>query len=141
MRDLAPLLGAIAAALLVIAAAIFGAGDRHLFSPPPEAVAEEFVRQLVTRRYDLATKYLSPDLRRSVGSDGLRTRYEPMRRSLGKIDDVDATVEFIEGARAGARAGIRGDDGTASLPMRLGQEYGLWVVSELPEPAVVSRGR
>jgi hypothetical protein len=142
MRDLLPACAVIASALLLVAAAVFGAGDRAMLVPPPDAVAESFVRELVTGRYDLATKYLESAVRRRLGADGLRRRYEPMRRSLGKIDQVEADMEFIDGERAGARARVEGDAGTAAMAMRFGREYGLWVVSDLPEPSMaLRRGR
>jgi hypothetical protein len=132
MKDLLPVLAVIAGALALIAAAVFGAGDADLFVPPPEAVAESFARQLVTSRYDLATKYLSTGLRRRVDAAGLRHRYEPMRKALGKINQVEAETESRSAVDAVARASVHGDGGTAPLRMRLVREHGLWVLGALP---------
>jgi hypothetical protein len=134
VKDLVKTLGLIAAALALVAVAVFGGGDRQLLVPPPDSSAESFVRQLTTGRYDLATKYLASDLRRTVGEKDLRSRYEPLRTALGPINQVGAEIEFIGLERAGARASIAADNGRVWMPMRFTRELGLWVVSDLPEP-------
>ena len=130
MRDLLPTLAAIGLALAIVAGSI-AAGDRQLFVPPPEAVAENFVRELVMGRYDLAAKYLRSDLRRSIGARGLRERFAPMRSTLGAINGVDAEPEFMSSDHAAAHASVDAQHGHASISLRFTREYGLWVVSEI----------
>jgi len=93
---LALLLGCSALAVTVFA-------DRALFVSPPDAVAEGFVREVVTRRWDRARAYLaSPD-------SMPRTKLEALRSRLGSADNVDARIITRNDSRAivEVRAGSR----------------------------------
>jgi hypothetical protein len=58
MRDLLKVLGVTLVALGVLVAVVVFGGDTTVTVPPPEAVAEEFARQVATRRYDRALAYV-----------------------------------------------------------------------------------
>lgn len=127
------LVAAIAAAALGgIGAAVFGAGDRSVLVPPPEAVAEGFTRELVEHRYDLALRYLSRDLRRRTSAATLGDRFDPVWQRLGKHNQVDAELQWMQGSTSAARAFVAAQAGHGVLQFRLVREHGLWRIAELP---------
>ena len=131
MRDIIILLAVIAAGLCVTAAAVAG-GDRHTLVPPPDAVAEGFARAVSERRYELATRYLSKRLQERVGGDRLRSWFEPLRQRLGETNLIEGELEWMDDARASARALVDSEYGTALLQLRMVRESGLWAIDELP---------
>lgn len=68
-------------------------GDRELFVSPPEAVAEDFVRAIVTGRYDQARPYLEDD---SMPEEELRA----LRAALGDPTEVESKLVARDDARA-----------------------------------------
>ena len=52
MKTIAQILVTMTLALAIVAVCVFAAGDRQTLVPPPDAVAEAFVRQAAARRYD-----------------------------------------------------------------------------------------
>jgi hypothetical protein len=131
VRTAATILAIIAAGLGIIAAGIAG-GDRGTLVPPPDAVAEAFVRELAAGRYDLATNHLSDALRTSTSSKELLLWFDPVRRRLGAANGVDAAIDWMQQRAAAAQASIDAEHGTAVLPLRLAWEHGLWAIDELP---------
>jgi hypothetical protein len=109
-----------------------GSGDRQTLVPPPEAVAESFARELSERRYELAARYLSDGLRRSMGHEGLRAWFDPVRQRLGETNQVSADREWMDEESAAARAAIDSEHGTAVLHVRMTRERSLWKIAELP---------
>ncbi len=133
MRELGLVALVVAIALAVVAGAVFGIGDASVMVSPPEAVAEEFVRELATRRYDLARQRVAESARGRATEGALRQTFEPVRVHTGKINTVDATPSpspFGDSGEALARADVHGDRGTASLTIALSREKGLWAVSD-----------
>ena len=80
MREVVSTLATAAVSLLVIAAAVFGGGDRSTFVPVPEAAAESFAHDIATHRFDLAMSFLAAGTRRLETPATLRRRFEPVRR-------------------------------------------------------------
>jgi hypothetical protein len=83
MKHMAKLLVPIA----VLVALSFGAvafGDRSLFVPPPDAVSEGFVRELVTKRWSRAKPYLQDP--EAVTQEEL----EALAEKLGDPSEVEA---------------------------------------------------
>lgn len=133
MKELALLAATVAAAVGIAAGAVFGLGDRALMVSPPEAVAEEFMRELATRRYDIARERLAEGARERGTADALRALFEPVRERIGPINTIDAAPLSDPGrgdTQAWSRAEVRGDRGAATFTIALSREKGLWVVSD-----------
>jgi hypothetical protein len=126
MKTIAQLLAVLALAMAVVAAWVFGAGDRQTFVPPPDAVAEGFVRQLASRRYDRVDSYLSRSHR--ITAAELRWRCDPLWRYSGQVNHVDAELVARDAERARAVARVSGDVAEARFVVELTREHGLWKV-------------
>jgi hypothetical protein len=94
---------ALAALIGLSALAVERLGDRELFVPPPDAVAEGFVREVITGRYARAQEYLSSprpeeelqSLRELLGEDPSEVEAELVARN-----DEQALVNVrVSGAR------------------------------------------
>jgi 4-alpha-glucanotransferase len=68
--------------------------DRELFVSPPDAVAEQFVRAVVSGRYDQARAYLAEES--SASEDELRA----LRAKLGDPSEVEAQTLSRDDTRA-----------------------------------------
>ena len=132
MREVIATIATAVVALLVIAAAVFGGGDRSIFVPVPEATAESFAHNIATRRYDLALNFLAADTRRGETAEGLRTRFEPVL-AVGKVNGVDSEPQWRKRDHASARARIAGSRGTATFDLGFVRENGLWKIDRLPD--------
>lgn len=128
MRELWLSAATVATAIAVAAAVVLGAGDRSLFVPPPEVVAEEFARELAMARYSLAHQRMSDVVRAEHAEEQLRSRFEPLRATTGKINKVDAESMSVDDDGAMAKAIVEGDRGTMTLFVTLSREHSLWVV-------------
>jgi hypothetical protein len=132
---------AIIAAGLGVSAIAIRLGDRGTLAAPPDAVLESFARDLAERRFDLAPKYLSRELKRSARDDTIRDRYAPRLEALGGVNGVDAELEWMDRDRAAATATIRAGNGSVMLGARLVWERGGWLLEALPDlqPALTPR--
>ena len=84
-RLFAALLG-IAAVVGLTAAAVYAFDDRELFVPPPDAVAEGFYREVVTKRWSRAQTYLLEP----VEEEQLRHLEEQLSGRLGEVTKIDS---------------------------------------------------
>jgi len=123
---------AIVAAGLGVPAVAIHFGDRQTFVAPPDAVLEGFAREVGERRYDMATRYLSTALSRTVDAETLRARFEPRRRELGDLNGVDAEIAWIDRTRASARVTIDAQRGSMELIAPLVWDHGVWAIDALP---------
>ena len=121
-----------AAAMAVAALAVFGLGDAATLVPPPEAVAEGFMRSMATHRYAQAMPYLTPPLR-TIGLEGLRRRQEEIERACGRVRDVRGVERRRSGESARAVAVLRAEKGDASVWFDLVREHGEWRLASLGE--------
>lgn len=87
--------------------------DRELFIPPPDAVAEGFVRAVVCGRYEPARAYL--DEPSSVSEEELRALDE----SLGEAWAVDAKLISRDDARAVANVRVSGAKQSNAVALEL----------------------
>jgi hypothetical protein len=120
------------AALGFVAAAVFGLEDRSVLSPPPDAVAESFVRELGMARYELAHHYLSKDVRQHVSASDLRASFQPLQAHTGPPDQVITHPSSENGNQARVLATLEGRRETASMYVDLVRERGLWKVATWP---------
>jgi hypothetical protein len=137
MRDLLTILAVVAGGLALAAAAILVFHDRQTFVPPPEAVVENFARQVAEGRYELAVKYLGRELRATTSAADLRATFDPMRQRIGTPNQVSGEADWVQETGASARARVDGESGNAVLPFRLAPEQGLWRITELPRDLAV----
>src|SRR3712207_5960250 len=100
MGDVARIAGVAAAALIVVAAMVFGAGDRTVFVPPPESVVEQFGRELATHRYDLALGFVEPTS--GISSTTVRLGAHDVEAACGTVDRVSGEDPRVEGELATA---------------------------------------
>ena len=132
MRALVYVPLAVAAALAVVAAAVFGLGDRRTLVPPPEAVVESFVRELETGRYQRATGYLSTELQPNVKPEQLRAWTSRLLARTGDIIDVRGEPGWLAGDRAEAYARLKTERaGEPALRFTLYREEGVWKINGL----------
>jgi len=132
MKPALAILGIIACGLAVPALAI-RFGDRQTFVAPPDAVVEGFARQIAERRYDMATRYLSLSLARTVTAGTLRARFEPQRHALGDVNRVDAGIDWMNRDRASAHAVIDAQRGSVTFRAPLVWDGSVWAIDALPE--------
>ena len=132
MKDAALVILVILGGLAVVAMAVFAGGDRSLFVAPPDATAESFVRELGMERYELAANYLSDDLRRQVPASKLRSTFEPLRRDIGRPDQIETQTSSMTGDHARVFATFEGRRRTATMYVDLVRERGLWRIANWP---------
>jgi hypothetical protein len=117
-------IGSVLAALgLAIAA-----GDRETFVPPPDSVAESFVRHLAGGRYDRARALLSRHAAASADLATLETLARDLERSAeGGVARVDAAPLDMKANIAEAAATVRdAAGGQRTVTFALVRENGLW---------------
>jgi hypothetical protein len=127
MTGLRPALLVLASSLGIITAVVT-AGDRGLFVPPPESVAEGFVRQLAAGRYDRAIPLLSRNAAAQTDVSRLEALARDLERAVGGvIEQVEGEPQQMEGHIAQASARIRGRGRAESIiTFALVRERGLW---------------
>ena len=138
MKDVFLLLGVIAVALAITAAAVFGLGDRETLVPPPEAVAESFTREIAERRYDLALEFLSDERRKDHDASTLRAQYEPILQRVGVMNQVSAETDWMDLHTASATSTVNAKLGSVTLQLGFVRERGLWRIDGLPRDPTVA---
>jgi hypothetical protein len=104
VRAILLILTAMAGCLLAAAGISTASGDRAILKPPPESVAENFVRKLVTTRFDMAREQLSDEARAELSAAALEDTTRRLKARMGEIEDV-----------LGQRAEVRGEDAEAEV--------------------------
>ena len=84
MRTLLIMAAVVGVTLGLVCVAVAGGYDRFLV-PPPEAAAENFVRQITTGRYDIARHALADATAAVETPLTLRSRFAPLFASLDGI--------------------------------------------------------
>ena len=106
--------------------------DRQLFTPPPDAVAEGFMREVVTRRLDRALNYL-PDS--NAETEPLRLLADSIEERLGHVDDVQAETITSTDDEALVRVTLRSAKGSATLVVKTVWEKGGWKAADVTQGA------
>ena len=131
MRRLIGVLGAAAILITVSALAVNRLGDRELFSPPPEAVGESFMRSVASSRYDQALPFLlQPDV---TSPDALRRLEESIEGRIGDIHDVKGEPLSRTDDRARVHVELRSASTTETIELALEWEGGEWKVFGVPK--------
>jgi hypothetical protein len=128
MTRILAVLSLTSAALLLIGAAVL-LGDRETVVSPPDAVAEGFMRKVVSRRYPLALDHLTKEAESRVSTERLRGLGERIRMQAGTIYEVTASVEGTKPESAHVTVEIRGRRAAVRVPVELRIEQGVWKVS------------
>lgn len=122
---------AIAVALLigVSGLAVEQFGDRELFVPPPESVAEGFVREIVTKRWERAREHLAePESATDAQLEALQKSWEA---SVGEPTQIEA--ETITRDDAEALANVRMQSARGSEVVAFGLRFdGEWKIVHTP---------
>jgi hypothetical protein len=125
-------LAIVVCALAVCGWAVWG-GDTAILVPPPEAVAEGFVRQVVAGRYEGARALLSAEAAAEVDRD----RLEQLRRNLeagaGVVVGVTARPDGVDQDHARATALVDGRDGLVPVWLSMSLHRGLWKIDAIKE--------
>jgi hypothetical protein len=109
------------------------AGDRTTLVPPPDARVEAFLRQLSTRRGELALTYLARGLRQIPASE-LQDRFAAIERQQGSTWNVTAETLSLDRQSAKVRGELASAHRTKTfLEFGLRWEQGEWVIQELPD--------
>ena len=96
-------------------------GDRELFASPPDAVAEQFVRSVMCKRYEPARDYLlDPD---SVSREQLEALQSRLR------EGTNPEAEVVSRDEARATVDVRIEEKTFTVPLEWDKG---WKVAELP---------
>jgi len=133
MLDLLKVLISTAVALGIVFAVLVTGEDRTVLVPPPEAVAEQFTRQIATRRYDRATQYV--DHSSGITEINIRLEGEALHARAGGIDRVEGEPGHIDGNRATASAALMTEKaGRVRYLFQLARVQRLWKIVEWSAP-------
>ena len=123
----------LAVAVAVAGFAVFAAGDAATLVPPPEVVAENFLRALVRKRDAQALSHLTPELRARVGVEGLRRRRQQIEGACGHVEDVRGEQGTRSGETAVATALVEGAGCDRRVRFTLERRWGEWRLTSLGE--------
>jgi hypothetical protein len=118
--------------LLVLGFLTLSLRDTGTLVPPPEGVAEGFVRQLATSRVRQTRQYLSRDARASLSPERLAAWFRDLEAAIGRVQTIEGKSSRISGDKADARVVVTGRITSTALTFHLVREQGLWVIAELP---------
>ena len=110
---------AIAAALLIgiSALAVEQFDDRETFVPPPDAVAEGFVREVMAKRWERARTYLAEPPSMSRGE--LEALQKSWRERAGEPTEIEAETIARDDAEALAHVRMRSARGSEAVAFAL----------------------
>lgn len=110
---------ALATALLIgmTALAVTQFNDRELFVPPPETVAEGFVREVISKRWDRARPFLAhPE---SVSDAQLEALQKSWEERVGDPTKIDAQTIHRDHEQALANVSLQSAQGSEAVPFTL----------------------
>lgn len=130
MRPAAALLVAVASVAIAVAA-VKAFGDRETLVPPPESVAEQFVRGVLAGRSEQVMKYVSRSLRGSLSDEALDAWGPRVEEEIGEIGNVLAEAGHVSGDQASAVILLDGSRAARSLEFELARENGEWKIARM----------
>jgi hypothetical protein len=105
------------ALLLGMSALAIERGDRETFVSPPEAVAEGFVREVVTKRWDRARTYLlDPDAMSNAEIEALQKSWE---QRIGDPSAINAEIVSRTDEQALVNVRLKSAKGSETVPFSL----------------------
>jgi hypothetical protein len=130
-RSLAVTLAA-AGTIVLLAGAVFWAGDRETVVPPPEAVGEQLLRQLHAHREVRTQQLLAESVRSEWPPQRLRDWWYKIEQQVGDIRQITGDRNTIDGDRAVAWVDVEGRRSSSVVEMQMHRQQGLWVVAQFP---------
>ena len=126
MKRLIGVIVALALLIAISALAIHQFEDRELFTPPPEAIAEDFMRAIVNGRYDQARPYLlNPE---SASTESLRDLHKSIEARIGDVHDVKGEPVTHTKDEALVNMALKSDKGSEAMTLGLVFETSEWKV-------------
>jgi hypothetical protein len=135
MRGILKVLLTASCVLAAVAFAVFGAGDREFFTPPPESIAEGYMRSLASKRYEPARRFLAEEARAATDQQKMRRIGEEMESRIGQIMDVrgeNPRIDDSSSAQAETRLELA-DRQTTDARFEFRFERGMWRIVN-PQP-------
>jgi hypothetical protein len=104
-------------------------GDRELTVPPPESIAESFMRNVLTHRYPRARDLV---VEQNADEEAMRRLAQSIEQRLGRVDDVSA--ETVSRTKEVALVNVRLKSASASdaVPLSMIWSNGAWNVERVP---------
>ena len=122
MKEIAGVVAAMALLIGMSALAIERFDDRELFVSPPDAVAEGFVREVVTKRWDRARTYLLDPEAMS------NTDIEALQKAWGNPSTVESEIVSRTDERASVNVTLKSERGAEVVVFTLRFE-GEWKIA------------
>ena len=117
MKELLGVAAAVALLLGVSALAVHQFDDRELFVPPPDSVAESFVRETMAGRWERARAYLAaPESMRRAQLEELRKSWEA---KVGEPTKIEAETITRDDAEALANVRMQSKRGSEAVAFAL----------------------
>lgn len=132
MGRILAVLAATGVTLLVLGLLTLNLRDTGTLVPPPESVAEGFVRQLATSRVRQTRQYLSQDARAALSPERLAAWFGDLEAAIGRVQTIEGKSFRVADDDADARVVVKGEIKSIELTFHLVREQGLWVILELP---------
>jgi hypothetical protein len=129
VRAFLSVLGTIALLLGALGMDVSSLRDRSVFVPPPDAVSETFVRQVLLERYEPVRNFLTEDERSRVSIDSLVAFGDSLRRVAGKHPQIATRVESMDDSMATAAAALTTDRGSEALRIQLRWDGTAWRIA------------
>jgi hypothetical protein len=133
VRDLPVAAGLVLLSLAIVGGVVFGLGDDEFLVSPPESVAQEFVRAMALGQTATARRMLNRDSERRTTSDDVRRIASVFRSRIGRLDDVQGTVEQRRRDTTLVRARVEGARANMEPVLTLVREFGVWSVASASE--------
>ena len=115
MVRLLSVVAAIALLIGISALAVERFDDRETFVPPPDAVAEGFVRELLAKRWARARPYLTEPL----GDEELRAMQEALEARVGEPTEIEAKTISHDDRNALANVRLSSKQGSEAIAYEL----------------------
>jgi hypothetical protein len=129
VKDLAIAAALVLVALAIVGGVVLGLGDDEFLVSPPESVAQEFVRAMALGQIGTARRMLSRDSERRTSNDEVRRISSVFRSRIGRLDDVQGTVEQRRRDTTLVRARVQGERANTEPVLALVREFGAWSVA------------
>jgi hypothetical protein len=104
MKAILSVLVVVGLCLAMIGVSLVHLHDATTMTSPPEAVVENFTREITLHRYSQALKYLNKDLRRRADVESLKLLVGDLEFRVGEVMDVHGEPITVGDDEAEAKA-------------------------------------